>query len=653
MNKRRSLGRPAFNAAGFLLGMTLAAGGLTISTHAGATCLLNADPTIRRLQSLAEEDANQSIKQAQNLLREEQRAPHPDESRLASLYALLAQSYGLLELDVEARRAASLGLQHTTAAADPVRIQLLSAAAENVYDAAGIDAALKNIQDLRSAVPPASRADICLQVTEGLLQYRQDHADHAIFNLTQAYRDSVSPELAEARVEAATTLATVLLSLGDYEQALTLNQEVIEWNVAHHATLALSVSRFHRGQILKRAGRNSDAISEFLQARVLSVSLRDEQGIAFADYNICEAQIDLGDLAKARPACERALQVFRAAGSTDVMKETEVQLARIDLAKGQPRKALTTLDSVLDHGGTDVPPRRVAQLYLWRAQANAALFYYPAAFSDLDQYVRRKAAANEAERTQQVAALRMRFETDREIERNSSLKRELAASEEQLRQQSRQLRWNMIVFGSGTVVIALLTLMLISNLRYRRQLQRLASQDSLTGLPNRRRTAELATAALAAAGAAGQTLGLAIIDLDHFKITNDRFGHAVGDYVLQQFAQVGRESLREFDILGRWGGEEFLCVMPQASQEVALAGLERMRMLLVGIRLPGSGVGLRVTVSAGLAMTNGESADLDALIARADSALYHAKKSGRDLICVADEDGLSTASSGIRRALRR
>ena len=139
--------------------------------------------------------------------------------------------------------------------------------------------------------------------------------------------------------------------------------------------------------------------------------------------------------------------------------------------------------------------------------------------------------------------------------------------------------------------------------------------------------------------------------MDHFKIINDRCGHATGDFVLKEFARVGREALRDSDVLGRWGGEEFLLVMPGATLEVAKAGLERMRTLLFGIHLPTSGAGLRVTLSAGLAASVRHGRSLDEMIARADSALYVAKNEGRDLVRVADESFLSTTS--IRRAIRQ
>jgi diguanylate cyclase (GGDEF)-like protein len=103
--------------------------------------------------------------------------------------------------------------------------------------------------------------------------------------------------------------------------------------------------------------------------------------------------------------------------------------------------------------------------------------------------------------------------------------------------------------------------------------------------------------------------------------------------------------------LGRWGGEEFLLVMPEATLEVAMASLERMRTMIFGIHLPASGAGLRVSLSAGIATSLQHGRSLDELIARADSALYAAKNEGRDLVRVADENYLATTAT--RRALRQ
>jgi diguanylate cyclase (GGDEF)-like protein len=621
------------------------------SQPAAAACIPNPDPAIRALQILVDQDANAALKKLTVLLKSELAESTPNAQRLASLYSVQAQAYSILELESKARDAVFKGLKFATDNNDPVRIMLLSLYAENVYDQAGLAAAAKVTEEAQAAQKRGSLEDICLLIGRGLLQYRGDREDLAIGSLTQAYRSSTTPEFTEPHILAAGVLATVLRGMGDYQQALALNQEAIDWDTQQHAALALSVDRFLRGRILLLMQNYAQAIDEFEDARKLSALLNDTQGVAFADVRVCEARIELGQLIKARSSCENALFTFIASRFSDEVKETEAFLARIDLAEGHPEKALATLNEVLDHSGTDVMPLRVASLYQWRARTNAALHNYRDAYNDLSEYSRRYVATNDADRTKQAVALRARFETDREIERNALLKRELALSHEQSQRQAQQLRWNAIAAVSAVLVIALLIYFLVTNFRFRQQLVRLAAQDGLTGLPNRRRTAELATDALAAAAVSDKPLTIAIIDMDHFKFINDRCGHATGDYVLREFARLGRESVRAEDSLGRWGGEEFLLIMPDATSEVAVATLERLRTLVFGINLPPSGAGLRVSLSAGLATRDKQVRSLDELIARADAALYVAKNDGRDLVRVADEKFLTT--TGIRRANRQ
>ena len=651
MFKPRFAGRHACRAAGWWLCSILACAWALFAQPAAAACLLSVDPLIRDLQTLVDTDAARALKQVRSHLDALEQTPRPDTARLASFYAVQAQAYSILELDNDARAAASKGLAFATRADDPVRLNLLSTYAENVYDAAGLDAAVKSIDGARTALAAGSLADTCLLVTRGLLQYRQDRTDLAISSLTQAYRTSTAPEFAAPRMLSAAVLSTVMRSTGDYTQALALNQEVIDADERRHATLSLSVDRFLRGKIFNLMGQYPSAIEEFTEARKLSVQLNDTQGVAFADLFDCAARIELGQIERAAAECGSALRTFAAARSADEVKEAQALLARIDLAAGHAQMALNTLNEVLDHGGTDLLPSRVASIYQSRARANAALHNFRDAYADLTEYARRYAAANDAERAQSAAVMRARFETDREIERNALLKHELGVSQERAQRQATELRWNAIVVALGVMVIALLIYFLSVNRRYRQQLVKLASQDALTGLPNRRRTAELATAALNEATAAQSPLTVAIIDMDHFKIINDRCGHATGDFVLKEFARVGREALRDSDVLGRWGGEEFLLIMPGATLESALASLERMRTLVFGIHLPASGAGLRVSLSAGLASSHAHGRSLDELIARADSALYAAKNEGRDLVRVAEENHLSTTA--VRRVIRQ
>lgn len=612
-----------------------------VNADASAACFTSPDPEARQLQLQVNQDAAKVVAAAQARI---DALKNSAPARTAAFYAVLADAYGTLELDREARRAASIGLVLAPRIDDPVHLDLLSSFSENIYDSAGLAAAVADIESAQHAVKRESIADICLAITLGGLQHRQDRDDLAVVTLTRAYRASMKPEMSVQRVLAAASLANVVASLGDLPHALALNQEVIDWDTEHEAWLDLSVTRYLRGQIYMRMHDYPAAVTEFTEARRLSTLLNDRQGVAFADLRMCQSQIELQQWIPARKQCQNALEIFTASQSTDMLKETQAMLARIDLHEGRANQALATLDNVLDRGGEDMPPHRVAMLYQWRAQTNAALKRYEQAYADLDEYVRRYVEVNDAERTEQSAALRARFETDREIERNASLQRELMRHEE-------QLRWTIIGVVAGACVIVLLTYILIISTRHRQQLTRLASQDSLTGVPNRRSIVELATHALHDATARQQPLTVGLIDLDHFKTINDCCGHAVGDHVLKEFARIGRELLRGSDILGRWGGEEFLVVLPDTTLDAALVIVERLRLAALAIQLPSSGADLRVSISAGLASHEGGTKTLDNIVAEADAALYEAKERGRDVVRIADES-YRMASTGVRQALR-
>jgi diguanylate cyclase len=177
----------------------------------------------------------------------------------------------------------------------------------------------------------------------------------------------------------------------------------------------------------------------------------------------------------------------------------------------------------------------------------------------------------------------------------------------------------------------------ISNLRLRLResvatIERLATTDAMTGTWNRRHIDALLASELQRKARIGGELCIALVDLDHFKSINDRFGHLVGDTVLTRVAQAMSAQLRSVDPLGRFGGEEFLVVLPGTPMNHARACAERLRSSVAGMNvLPD--LEARVTISIGLAeCLPGESAD--ALLNRADRALYRAKREGRNRVAV-------------------
>lgn len=161
------------------------------------------------------------------------------------------------------------------------------------------------------------------------------------------------------------------------------------------------------------------------------------------------------------------------------------------------------------------------------------------------------------------------------------------------------------------------------------RIQYLAHHDELTRISNRRHLSERLAAEQLNQHQSGQTMSLVLIDIDHFKTVNDRHGHAAGDAVLRHFATALQGALRSTDFAGRWGGEEFLVVTPQASAGTAAALIDRLRGTLAVTSFDDLVPGLHITFSAGVAeCAPGE--DLHLAIERADRALYQAKQTGRD-----------------------
>ena len=164
------------------------------------------------------------------------------------------------------------------------------------------------------------------------------------------------------------------------------------------------------------------------------------------------------------------------------------------------------------------------------------------------------------------------------------------------------------------------------------QLLELATTDSLTGLHNRRHFMESAQQELDRARRYQTPLSLALLDADHFKAVNDRYGHPVGDQALQMLAATGRRLLRDIDLFARIGGEEFAILLPQTDHAAAWIVADRLRQAIMDQSIATEAGPLCLTVSLGLASLDPATANLDDLIRRADLALYQAKQNGRNRV---------------------
>lgn len=168
-----------------------------------------------------------------------------------------------------------------------------------------------------------------------------------------------------------------------------------------------------------------------------------------------------------------------------------------------------------------------------------------------------------------------------------------------------------------------------------KKIEQQAHVDYLTGLSNRRYFLELAEQEISRATRYKSSLAVCMLDVDYFKKVNDTYGHKVGDILLQKLSELFNESLRNIDIVGRIGGEEFAILLPETDSVHAIEVAERLRKLVEGTKITlETGLPLKFTVSIGIAMFDGKGENIDTLLNSADQALYQAKSSGRNKVCM-------------------
>jgi diguanylate cyclase len=170
-----------------------------------------------------------------------------------------------------------------------------------------------------------------------------------------------------------------------------------------------------------------------------------------------------------------------------------------------------------------------------------------------------------------------------------------------------------------------------ASLESERRMEKLASTDMLTHLPNRRRMREMLEVEHHRARRTTSTFGIILTDIDYFKKVNDAYGHDCGDFVLQNVASRLRSALRDHDVVSRWGGEEFLALLPDTTLDGAHDAAERMRQVVEREPICFCGSDVAVTLTLGVAICDGEDS-IDAAVTRADVALYDGKRNGRNRV---------------------
>jgi diguanylate cyclase (GGDEF)-like protein len=389
-----------------------------------------------------------------------------------------------------------------------------------------------------------------------------------LHNLARSYEDSRQWDLADA----------------SFSQALDLAHKLKYPRVEAYALRGLAAVKVARQD-------TAGALSQLAQAALLQRDTPDARLGAQIDLEKGRALHLAGRLFESAVVLQQARGVFKSAQSASELVDTDGELARVEAEMGE-----------------------------WRA-----------AYADETEAARQQEALLSRHLDQRFAILKVEYDTAAQEQENRALLRENNATNIALAQSRRVRQLQGVVIGLGVALGAVLIWLVILNRGRARRMGSLAMTDELTKSPNRR--AVLARLNELLKGPEPGPCAILIMDIDFFKRINDQHGHAAGDEVLKLVAEAVRTVVQPPAFFGRLGGEEFLIILPDADIFAARRCAEALRQGVADINtrsvIPGHA---GVTTSVGLTVSTPGADDLGNMLARADTALYAAKRSGRNCV---------------------
>ena len=458
----------------------------------------------------------------------------------------------------------------------------------------------------------------------------------ALADLLEARRLYTAQELDEAASQTLQDIGITYRRLGYPDKA----REYLNQAIAHEKrvgdTESLYISTLQLGYADQETGKYESALATQQRALELASTTGDRTNVAAANLAIASVLTDLHRYAEAEPALQQAAVRFSSAGDRADAGMLAYERGRALAGLHEAHKALAEFAKAETAFRTSGNRRYQEMLFRAQAKSFEAAKQPAAALAAYKNFLAAHDAVARERSNQQAQMLREQFDTDRAKMENLRLKGEQAMKDRQVEALKRVRHWQQVAMGLLAILLGLLSLLAIRQLARLRNWKRMASLDALTGVANVRGVQQFANTAMRRARAQNEPLTILAIDLDEFKRINDAFGHPAGDRVLREVARACAAALRDGDLLGRIGGEEFLAVLPGTLADHAVDVAERLRRRVETLELAELPGGLHVSISIGVAEMLPHDRDVTALIERADTALYRAKTLGRNRVVSAD-----------------
>jgi diguanylate cyclase (GGDEF)-like protein len=464
---------------------------------------------------------------------------------------------------------------------------------------------------------------------QGIGHWYRDEYDRALEDSQRAER--LFERLGDASGVAATrsTIGTIYLNLERFDEARATYEGAlaIAEKVGDEYRVALVVQNL--GTVSLGQKRVEEALANFERALPILERKGSQLDVLTCLANVAGALRRLERLAEALRFEERIVTLATAAQSHMRLCDALSDIGEIETALGHHERAAEFLDRAAALAESQNLRRNLQDVLAARVRLEKARGDWRAALQHQERYAAVRDAVYTADSAEKIAELQVRFDTETK-EREIQIQRLVI---------DKQRNTRNALLGISVLGIALAV---VSHGRYRAKrraaelLDKLSRTDPLTGLANRRALLQSLERERERAERQGTPFSVVLIDVDHFKLFNDRHGHDVGDHVLVAVAAALRGGARALDEVARWGGEEFLVLLPECASagaaELAARLQERIRALEVPSDDPQAGP-LRVTATLGVA-TRLAGEDAETVVRRADAALYRGKEAGRNRFVV-------------------
>jgi diguanylate cyclase (GGDEF)-like protein len=449
-------------------------------------------------------------------------------------------------------------------------------------------------------------------------------------NILKTLADQLSDSIELANIYYA--IAYTMEGFEDFQQAATHYEKALDIFKSFQNEQQVSTVEYYLGRIYVKMKQPEKAITYFQSSLESAQRSGDQIGEAFAYWGIAKASEQQKDLTTAVSYLRAADIILETSSNVEIKLGVLTTWAKVSRLSGELNLANELLERAqfITERYPDELAKSKLELQLEKANFLYATENYSDAYDMIFQYTEMNAAFNRERREQAVQVARNRQQTDIKEKEYQLLykKRQVELAEiEQQRRDNGILLFVIIMLGLCTVSFALL---LKRNHRLKHTLEQLAITDELTQIANRRFVMQKLIEEFDRAQRYSTSLSICIFDIDYFKKLNDSLGHVVGDEILKKVSRIAKDSIREQDVVGRIGGEEFLVVFPHAKIEESYRICERLRKSIAIATYPGAHK-MQPTISIGVTELRDDDS-MDELLQRADKVLYQAKHNGRNQV---------------------